>query len=332
MTMKRYWLVFLILLIPGLTVWAQQPTLREADRIRLAEAFRLADAVRPAIWDGWAETPFAVLLVTADHEFLIRHPRPSDDFTALSHDALLQSDVYVRDRVFQPNLLATFPAVGGLPTVVVGQPEQTGQPSTRWVVTLLHEHFHQLQDGQPDHYAAVQALDLAGDDESGRWMVNYPFPYDAPDVVTHASRLTDAAVEALKAVGTPSFNTRLDAYRAARQHLKALLPNAPYRYLSFQLWKEGVSRYIEYKVAKAASRGYTPSEAFRQLKDFEPYDKAAEAIYEHILDELTHQTLDQYQRVLFYPLGAAEALLLDAARPGWHNRYFTEKFYLDAYF
>lgn len=331
--MKRYCFACLgLLLAPSLTVWAQEPTLREADRIRLAEAFRLAEAVRPAIWDGWAKTPFAVLLVTADHEFLIRHPRPSDDFTALGYDALLQSDVYVRGRVFQPNLLATFPAVGGLSTVVVGQPEQTGQTSTRWVVTLLHEHFHQLQDGQPEYYPSVQALDLAGGDESGMWMLNYPFPYDSTDVVAQASRLTRAAVEALQAVGAPSFNARLDAYRAARQHLRAMLPGADYRYLSFQLWKEGVSRYTEYKVARAATRGYTPSDAFRRLEDFEPYDKAAEAIYEHILDELTHQTLDQYQRVLFYPLGAAEALLLDAARPGWHARYFVEKFYLDAYF
>ena len=38
-----------------------------------------------------------------------------------------------------------------------------------------------------------------------------------------------------------------------------------------------------------------------------------------------------WKRVVFYPLGAAEALLLDAARPGWKARYFTEPFYLERY-
>jgi hypothetical protein len=43
-------------------------------------------------------------------------------------------------------------------------------------------------------------------------------------------------------------------------------------------------------------------------------------------------TLDQAQRILFYPSGAAEALLLDAARPGWQARYLREKFYLERYY
>jgi hypothetical protein len=36
--------------------------------------------------------------------------------------------------------------------------------------------------------------------------------------------------------------------------------------------------------------------------------------------------------VAFYPVGAAEALLLDAVRPGWHRRYLAEPFDLAAYY
>ena len=49
--------------------------------------------------------------------------------------------------------------------------------STPWVVTMLHEHFHQLQDSQPNVFQDVMALDLAGGDQTGMWMLNYPFPY-----------------------------------------------------------------------------------------------------------------------------------------------------------
>ena len=159
--MTRQLLLLTLLLTPCLPTQAQQPTLREADRIRIAEVFRLAEALQEDVWTGWESAPFAVLLVTPEHEFLIRHPHPSERFTRAAYDSLLQSDVYVRPRVFPPNLLATFPADSGVPTIVVGPPEQTGRASTRWVITMLHEHFHQLQYAQPDYYPATEALDLA---------------------------------------------------------------------------------------------------------------------------------------------------------------------------
>lgn len=56
---------------------ARQSALPEADRIRLAEAFHLAVRVQDGLWPAWSEVPFAVLLVTPEHEFLVRHPRPS---------------------------------------------------------------------------------------------------------------------------------------------------------------------------------------------------------------------------------------------------------------
>jgi hypothetical protein len=70
-------LAFLILLsMRGL--WVQQITrLPETDRIRLAEAFRIAEALGNRVWSGWDKAPFAVLLVTPQNESLVRHPRPS---------------------------------------------------------------------------------------------------------------------------------------------------------------------------------------------------------------------------------------------------------------
>ena len=134
----------------------QSPKISATDRTRLAEAFRLADRLGDRIWPGWNKAPFAVLLVTPEHEFLIRHPLPSPDFEKIGFDKELDSDVFFRKRTMSPGFLATFPAIRGsmVSTIVVGQAENTWvKTSTPWVVTLLHEHFHQLQDSQPNFYA-----------------------------------------------------------------------------------------------------------------------------------------------------------------------------------
>src|SRR5215475_5604391 len=73
-----------------------KPSLSAIDRTRLIETFRLADRLGDRIWPSWSKAPFAVLLVTPENEFLIRHPKPSPDFTSLGFDPSLKSEVYYR--------------------------------------------------------------------------------------------------------------------------------------------------------------------------------------------------------------------------------------------
>src|SRR5581483_353419 len=101
----------LLTFIPRLHAEAP-PALADADRIRIAEAFRLAEAIGNRVWPEWDKAPFAILLVTPQYEFLIRHPKPSDDFTLIGEDAVLKHKVWYRKRMFSTKLLATFPAVG----------------------------------------------------------------------------------------------------------------------------------------------------------------------------------------------------------------------------
>src|SRR5260370_29548884 len=86
-------------LMPLCPAVAQEaPALPDDDRIRIAEAFRLADAVGNRVWPGWDKAPFAVLLVTPEYEFLVRHPKPSADFTSLGEDKVLKYGVSYRKR------------------------------------------------------------------------------------------------------------------------------------------------------------------------------------------------------------------------------------------
>ncbi len=322
----------LVLLSAAAALAEVRPQLRTDDRVRLAEAFRMGDQLGERVWKGWSKAPFAVLLVTPDYEFLVRHPQPSDDFERLGYDALLKAEVHFRKRVFQTNLLATFPAVGGVSTIVIGQPENTqAKTSTRWVVTLLHEHFHQMQDSQPDFYEEVNRLNLARGDQTGMWMLNFAFPYERPEVAQKFAAAARALAAALNARGR-AFRGKLAAYLAARKGLQDALAADDYKYLSFQLWKEGVARYTEYRVAREAAARYTPTKEFASLKDFTPFAEDARRSLALVMDDLEKMSLAERKRTAFYPFGAGEALLLDRARPGWQRRYFVEKFSLAQFF
>lgn len=332
--MRVKFVFMLILLLAARATFAQQqPSMAEVDRIRIAEAFSIGQRLGNRIWKDWDKAPFAVLLVTPDNEFLIRHPRPSEDFTLIGYDTLLHSNIYFRKRQFNPNLLATFPAVGGISTIVIGQAENTAKKtSAPWVMTMLHEHFHQLQNSQPDYYPAVEALNLARGDETGMWMLNYAFPYSAPEVKRQFNNLSRLLAEALQTRKKKEFAAKVVAYLEARRKFAALLAPDDYRYFSFQVWQEGVARYTEYRMAELAAKRYQPSKEFQSLTDYTPLKIVADKMMKDIIEELKKLRLEDDQRVSFYPLGAGEALLLDRLNPKWKARYFTDKFYVDKYF
>lgn len=320
--------VLLLLLVRSLTA-QDKPSIPDVDHTRLAEAFRLSKVVDDRIWKGWPKVPFAVMLITPDYEFLIRHPQPSPDFNLLGYDPLLQSSIYFRKRKFPVGLLATAPFIQGssIPVIAVGEAENTeAKASTQWVVTLFHEHFHQLQYAQPTYQAGVNALDLARGDQSGGWMLNYAFPYDKPEVQEQFAALSKSLAEAVNATNGAERTTLLASYLQMRRQFQQLLEPADYRYFSFQFWQEGIARYTEYRVAKLAATKYKPSKKFQLLKDFVPFAQVAEAIRTRIINQLLTERLGASKRVVVYPFGAAEGLLLDSVSPSWQNRYFVDKF------
>ena len=325
--------ILFLFLFTGNILAQNKIALNDVDRIRLAEAFKIGEILGNHVWEKWDKAPFAVLLVTPENEFLIRHPQPSKDFTSIGYDSLLKSEVFFRKRVFNPDLLATFPAVGGISTIVIGQAENTSKKtSTAWVVIVLHEHFHQLQYSQPNYYEDVNALNLSGGDQTGMWMLNYAFPYSSTEVKMQFNILSRLLAEALQAKPKKEFSAKAAAYLEARRKLEARLLPDDYRYFSFQLWQEGIARYTEYRIAELAARKYKPSKEFRALKDYQPFNSVADETLKNILKELTALELENYKRVAFYPLGAGEALLLDRANPKWKEQYFRDKFYVNKYF
>ena len=304
------------------------PAIADGDRVRLAEARRLIATFGDSLWEGWSAAPMALILITPAHEYLLWHSRPSGGFQRIGYDSLLATDVHARPRQFAPGLAATFPAVGGVPTVVIGTTEGTRMSSTKWVLTVAHEHFHQWQTSRPGYYAGVAALDLAKGDSTGMWMLNYAFPYTTASVAERYARLAAALRSALTDT-TPAARPRHRAtVDSARAQLRSAVEPADLRYLDFQLWQEGIARYTEYRIARDAATRYTPTAAFSALPDAEPFAAVADRLRREILTD-DNTMLGREQRVAFYPVGAALGLWLDETEPGWRSRYIEANFTLD---
>lgn len=298
------------------------------DLLRISEVYRLTEAVQDSVWPGgWGPIPFPVLLVTPEREYLIADSRTPEGFTEARFSTPHQWRVLQRPRQFEPHLLATFPAFGPPSVIVVGRPEATSKTSTSWVLTLVHERFHQFQTTDPDYYSEVEELDLSGSDQTGMWMLNYPFPYNSPTV---AERFATLSRDLARLLGESSASERQRFWERYVGFLENL-SEKDRRYLSFQVWQEGVSRYVELRAAEIAARIFDPSPEFKALPDFESYPDVAARMRAEIHDELASPDLGRRQRVSFYAFGAGLALLLDHDVPHWKSRYLVEKFSMERY-
>ena len=305
------------------------PRISDTDRTRIREAYRLAGQLGDRVWPTWHDAPFALLLVTPDYEFLVRHPNPSPDFTPIPGDTLVDGPVLFRKRKFPTAMQATFPGVSGLNTIVIGQAELTAdKSSTRWVLTVLHEHFHQLVYSPPEYYAAVEKLGLAHGDNSGMWMLNYPFPYDSARVQETFTAMTHALLDALGPPAGAALTKKTAEFLAANRAFRESVPAEAEKYFAFQLWQEGVARYTEIVLGELAAKSYSPSPEFSALPDFAAFGAVAANVRAKVLSDLGTLQLGKSRREVVYSVGAAEALLLDRTRPEWKRDYLSHRFRL----
>jgi hypothetical protein len=302
------------------------PSLPRSDEVRIRELYRLAGQIEGRVWPGWGGTPAPMLLVTAETEFLTHHPEPPAEFRKIGEG------LYARPRKFATALLATFPAFGPPSVIVIGEPENTeAKTSTPWLFVVMHEHFHQLQDGQPGLYEAMNGLGLAHGDKSGMWMLNYPFPYDKPELGGAFAHLRDLLLEALNQPDGQEFQSVARKYVVERKKFFALLFPDDRKYFSFQLWKEGIARYVQIRSAEAAAK-YQPTPEYAALSDYESFESYARRARGDTLSELKKADLANWKRVVVYSFGGSEGLLLDRLEPGWKDAYFKNLFTLDPYF
>ena len=303
---------------------AQQPSAENS--IRLREFYRLAAQIQDTLWPGWSGVPATLLLVTEKQEFLTHHTSPPKGFAKISED------LYARPRQFPTDFLATFPAFGPPDVIVVGEAEHTSaKTSTPWLITVMHEHFHQLQDAQPHAFEDVMKLGLSHGDQTGMWMLNYPFPYGNAHLVEGFAHLRELLLDAIAESDAAKFAVATRNYVTARKIFMGQIAVDDRKYIEFQLWKEGIARYSQVKSAEAAAN-YQPTAQYALLPDYETFAHYAAHARQDTLDELRRADMSSWKRQVVYSWGAAEGFLLDRVNPDWRDSYFHQPFSLDSYF
>src|SRR5699024_7101128 len=107
---------------------------------------------------------------------------------------------------------------------------------------------------------------LSGGDQTGMWMLNYPFPYDSIPIMNQYEQFAKALYATIKSIKDKDFKTNLNKYLSERKRFKEMLTCKDYRYFSFQIWQEGLARYTEYNFLELL-KNYTPSKEMRALPD-----------------------------------------------------------------
>jgi hypothetical protein len=274
----------------------------------LAQARGFAGSVDGLVWPGYGTAPFGFLLLEKEGETLLCQPGKPGGFTAAGTDAATGCARWTRARSGLPDgMLAAMPLLGPPSTIVMGTPAATGRSRGYWLRTILHEHFHQWQTSLPDYYARVGALGLAHGDETGMWMLNFPFPYDREAAGAAYATASFALADALARRGSPGFPAAFDRYAAARRRFAKSVSAEEWRYLDFQLWQEGTARWTEIQLGKIY-----PDARVRE---------AAQGLENATLDELRKPDLKRQGRELAYPFGSAEAMLMSACGTAWRDAY-----------
>ncbi|HYC58081.1 MAG TPA: hypothetical protein VEK79_00800 [Thermoanaerobaculia bacterium] len=297
-----------------------------AESATLQCAHEVAAAVGDEVWPGWSAAPFSTLLVAGETEYLVTKASNAKGFETGDAAPVAGYKLFHRKRTFSPNFLATFPISSPEPVIVVGTPAKTGKSEAAWLVTLLHEHFHQLQYSQPWYYERTAALNLSKGDTTGMWMLNYAFPYADPAVQQRFERFSHALAKAVRARGTVAFTPALREVKSTWRELRDNLTADDYAYLRLQLWQEGIPRYAELMLASKASTVACVAKVQPSMS------VVAEETLAGILRSLDNPKLGERQREVVYATGAAIALLLDETSPSWKVDYFAKPFALESYF
>ncbi|MEM1260813.1 MAG: hypothetical protein AAGH76_00305 [Pseudomonadota bacterium] len=273
-----------------------------------------------SVWPGMAELDEGFVIVTPDYETAYCFDA-APGFVLTTEIDSLDCKAHRRKRIFPQQIQASLNLFGAEETVMTSGPGALGQTLTDWQLLFIHERFHQWQSTLPDYAVTVSALDLAGDDDTGMWMLTYPFPYDGPAV---NERFAELGRELARLFAAKELSPKdIDRYRSLREKAFATLSDAERRYAEFQLWKEGAARWTELAVADVLANS--------ELTDTQRFAAAADARRGQIQEILNKHSFASAQRGLFYALGAAEWELVERIDPTWRERYGdTARFVMDS--
>lgn len=199
----------------------------------------------------------------------------------------------------------------------MGLPAALQATEDDWIVTFLHEAFHQYQSDLPGYATAVDRVRTQLGQTGGQWMLDYQFPYSDPAVKAAFGAMTASAAEFLRADSDAKAIAAIRDYVRARHLAREAAGANNWLYYEFQVGQEGVARWTELRLARAAGSSRPDIAAIGRERD------GGLAVSLTAIDE---QGVEIWKRSAFYVLGAIEASMLERARPHWQREYLADPF------
>ncbi len=292
------------------------PHLPSEPEIRMiADAQAIVRSDGDLVWAGLSQAPLPTLLIGPEHETLFCG-LPTAGFSALGFDPITRCSMQVRARELPVDLAATTD-LGNVSVIQMGLPDALEATQADWIVTFLHEAFHQYQSTLPDYFSAVEVVRARLGKTSEQWSLDYPFPYADPKVKAAFAAMTMSAGEFLSADNDVQANAAIRSYVDARNRARDAMSPDDWLFYEFQVGQEGVARWTELRFAAAAGSA---------RPDIATIGKERTGGLAVSLNAIDSQGLNVWKRSSFYVLGAIEASMLDRVRPQWQREYATNPF------
>lgn len=281
------------------------------DRQYLSKSFTTIDAYKSHIWPNWLDTPKDIVIQNEQYWIEIKS-RPisntSDGLWALQFNHI---NIFTkRSTISQVHTLVV---EGKAPQIMVSQAFFEHSPRVLWLGTLAHEHFHQWQMSRPSYFDALAKLSINENYPDCQWMFDYNFPF-------HQDKVSQILAElgSLHARESLEPKQKMDVILGSLFQLKSILSSEDWDYLVFQIWQEGIARYVEYAFL---------NELLKKDKETESGDGSLKVQLEAYMRQMFGTPLstdDAIDRNIFYKIGLEIGLVLEQ-QPGlnWKEIYAT---------
>lgn len=305
----------MLALLSAVALGASPQLPSELDRRMIADAQAIVRNEGDLLWAGLSQAPLPTLLIGPEHETLFCG-LPTAGFASIGFDPITRCSMQVRAREL-PVDLAAATDLGGVSVIHMGLPDALEATQADWIVTFLHETFHQYQSALPGYYSAVDLVRARLGKTSEQWVLEYPFPYADPKAEAAFAAMTLSAGQFLSAEGDAQANAAIRSYVEARNRASDLMTPDDWLYYEFQVGQEGVARWTELRFAAAAGD---------VRPDIAAIGKERTGGLAVSLSAIDRQGLNMWRRSSFYVLGAIEASMLERVRPQWQLEYANNPF------
>jgi len=323
-----------------------QPTdrLDPLDKARLEESIHLKSQLGESVWPGWGKMEIPIILWNQDYSFLITYPDQPPGWEVIPDDTFF-GQFYYRQPSDDPqnfavnvderwvasigtkyemdaSLIGVFQEL--LPPVIekIFPYRLLILPSEVQISAALHESFHVYQaEVVRQRLEAAESAHKLGD---AYWQADESMHDAWAEEIEKLSNALAAPTDQEAAEWVRQFLGQRLQRRSSQGLTQDLID-----YERWLEWEEGLAKYVELAIWKAAyeARAYQPVDGLANDPDFKRYATFPQRWSQEV-DQMKRQA-KQDGETRFYYTGMAQAMLLERLMVNWKARILSENVWLE---